>query len=88
MFFRKSRMTREISERMGQRIIEAANLAVALHLEAGATEVERHLHQGQLRMTGGAGFDASRDGALSLKDARHGSKGHERSYILAERMAS
>jgi hypothetical protein len=76
-------MTREISERIGQRITEAAHLAVALHLEAGATEVQSHLYQGQLRMTGGAGFDASRDGALSLKDARRG-----RTSILAERKAS
>ena len=47
-------MTREISEQIGPRIIEAANLAVALHLESGATD-ERHLHQGPLRMTGEAG---------------------------------
>jgi hypothetical protein len=80
-------MTREISERIGQRITEAANLAVAMHLESGVMN-ERHLNQGQHRMTGGAGFDASRDGALSIKDARHGSNSHERSSILAERMAS
>lgn len=76
-------MTREILETLGQRITEAVNLAVALHLEAGATDVGSHSYQGQLRMTGGAGFDASRDGALSLKDARRG-----RTSILAERKAS
>jgi hypothetical protein len=80
-------MTREISELLGQRITEAANLAVAMHLESGVAN-ERHLHQGPLRMSGGAGFDASRDGALSLKDARQDPLGPRRSSILAERKAS
>ena len=81
-------MTREISELLGQRITEAAKLAVAMHLESGVAN-ERHLHQGPLRMSGGAGFDASKDGALSLKDARQPRfAGTRRSSILAERKAS
>ena len=77
-------MNQDISKKLGQRIIEAANLAVALHLESGAMNIKRHSNQqGRLKITGGAGFDVSRDGALSLKDARRG-----RSSFLAERKAS
>lgn len=77
-------MRREIAQHLGERITEAARLAVKLHLESAADQsVESHLDQGKLKITGGAGFDVSRDGALSLTDARQGL-----SLFTAERKAS
>jgi hypothetical protein len=68
-------MTQEMMQELGRRIIEAAHMAVAMHLEQARESENQGVDTDQrlrAQATGGAGWQRSTDGLQPLEGARDG----------------